>query len=88
MRDDVPNDVGRGMLAAGGDPAVADSLAGVVEISLFDFEQSGELGGGDDAGPLAKSMSPSGLMPLPVGNSGRGLCGWELENSRGSAMMR
>ena len=76
------------MLATGGDPAVAGSLAGLVEIPLFHPEQSDELGAGNDAGPLAKSMSPPGLMPLPLGVSDRGLCGWELENSRGSAVMR
>jgi hypothetical protein len=45
-------DIGRGLLVAGGDPAVEVSLAGVAGTLLFDFEQSGELGGRDDAGPL------------------------------------
>lgn len=91
MREDLLNDVGRGLLATGGrDSALAGSGSGMVEISpVFDSEPSDDPADGDGARPLARSIpSSSGPMSLSLEKSGRGICNWGLENSSGSTVMR
>ncbi|KAK4215731.1 hypothetical protein QBC37DRAFT_398294 [Rhypophila decipiens] len=63
MREHLPNDVGRGLLATGRGSALADSCSGMVEISLvFDSEPSDDPADGDGARPLARSIPSSGLI--------------------------